>query len=106
MDEDQFMVKVLTRTGQLPRWKYVRGVNSVQFILAKKSIPELGKLLIAMTAAIVLGLLVRLLPADVSEMLQQDIITPLLRTFLGFLNAGRTGYICKAAGYAENTIRA
>ena len=87
VDEDQFMVKVLTRTGQLPRWKYVRGFNSVQFILAKKSIPELGKLLIAITAAIVLGLLVRLLPADVSEMLQQDIVTPLLRTFLGFLNA-------------------
>ena len=55
-DEDQIMVNALTRMGQHPRWKYVRG-------------------------------LIRMLPADLSGTLQQEIIAPLLETFLGFLNA-------------------
>ena len=86
-DEDRLMENALTRMGQHPRWKYVRGANTIIITLAKKALPEWGKLLISITAAIVLGLLFRVLPADVSTTLQQDIITPLLQTFLGFLNA-------------------
>jgi hypothetical protein len=86
-DEDRLMENALTRMGMHPRWKYVRGANTVIFTLAKKALPEWGKLLIAITAAIAMGLLFRVLPADLSMTLQQDIITPLLQTFLGFLNA-------------------
>ena len=86
-DEDQIMVNALTRMGQHPRWKYVRGVNTIMITVAKKGLPEWGKLLTAIFAAIVLGMLIRMLPADLSGTLQQEIIAPLLETFLGFLNA-------------------
>ena len=57
------------------------------YTLAKKSIPDWGKLLAAIIAAVALGLAVRLLPENISTVLRQDIIAPLLQTFLGFLNA-------------------
>ena len=86
-DEDRLMENALTRMGMHPRWKYLRGANTVIITLTKKALPEWGKLLIAITAAIVMGLLFRVLPADLSMTLQQDIIAPPLQTFLGFLNA-------------------
>jgi Na+/H+-dicarboxylate symporter len=86
-DEDQFMMETLIRMGQLPKWKYVRGANTILFTLSKKSISDWGKLLIAIASAIVLGLAIRTLPPDTSIMVQQEIVAPLLQTFLGFLNA-------------------
>lgn len=87
LDEDQFMMDVLIRMGQLPKWKYVRGANVIMFTPMKKDIPDWGKLLIAIISAVVLGLIIRAFPAHISIVLQQDIVAPLLETFLGFLNA-------------------
>ncbi len=86
-DEDMFMANMLTRMGQLPKWKYARGVNTIMFTLPKKTVPDWGKLLIAIVSAVVLGLAIRILPPDVSVVIQQGIVAPLLTTFLGFLNA-------------------
>ena len=86
-DEEQFLTNLLTRMGQRPKWKYVRGTNTILYTPARKSLPDWGKLLTAIIAAIVLGLLVRVLPANISSVLQNGIIEPLLDTFLGFLNA-------------------
>ena len=78
---------ILLRIGQRPKWKYARGVNTIIYTLEKRSIPDWGRLLAAIIAAVVLGLAVRLLPENISTVLQKDIIEPLLQTFLGFLNA-------------------
>ena len=86
-DEEQFLSNLLTRMGQRPKWKYARGTNTILYTPARKSLPDWGKLLTAIIAAIVLGLLVRVLPADTSMVLQKGIVEPLLDTFLGFLNA-------------------
>ena len=86
-DEEQGLANILSRIGQRPKWKYARGVNTIIYTLAKKGIPDWGKLLAAIFAAVVLGMAVKLLPANISTVLQQDIIGPLLKTFLGFLNA-------------------
>lgn len=86
-DEDRFMMDVLTRMGQRPKWRYVRGANTITFTPVIKRVPDWGRLLIAIVAAIVLGLIIRAFPANISTVLQQDIIAPLLQTFLGFLNA-------------------
>ena len=86
-DEDAFMRKALISMGQLPRWRYRRGSNEIIFTLEKKKLPEWAKLLIAISAAIVLGLLVRFSPGPFRYVLQEGIIAPLISTFIGFLNA-------------------
>ncbi len=86
-DDELFMSNVLSRMGQYRKWNYVRGVNTVTFTPTKKSLPDWEKLLIAVLSAIVLGLLTRALPANIAMTLQHDVMSPLLQTFLGFLNA-------------------
>ena len=86
-DEDAFMRDTLIRMGQMPRWRYKRGRNEVLFTLEKARSPEWAHLLIALVAAIVCGLLIRLFPGNVQTLLLDGIISPLLQTFLGFLNA-------------------
>ena len=86
-EDEQLLANVLSRMGQRPKWQYARGVNTITYTPAKKSAPDGVKLLIAIIAAIVLGLVVRALPDNVSTLLQRDVVSPLLDTFLGFLNA-------------------
>lgn len=86
-DEEQFMRNALTRMGQLPKWKYKRGANVISFSAEKKNLPDWQKLITAIAAALILGFATRMLPPDISTVLQQSIIAPLLETFLGFLNA-------------------
>lgn len=85
--DDQLLANVLSRMGQRPKWKYSRGINTITYTPAKKGIPDWGKLVAAIIAAIVLGLFARVLPDNISTVLQQGIVAPLLDTFLGFLNA-------------------
>ena len=86
-EDDQLLSNVLSRMGQRPKWQYARGVNTIIYTPAKKSAPNWVKLLTAIMAAIVLGLAVRALPANVSAAIREDVVSPLLNTFLGFLNA-------------------
>lgn len=86
-EDDLLVANVLSRMGQRAKWKYVHGVNTITYNPAKKSIPDWGKLLMAILAAFVLGLAVRVLPANASGILRDGVIAPLLDTFLGFLNA-------------------
>ena len=85
--EDGFMRDAMTRMGQLPRWRYRRGRNEIQFTLEKKQAPDWAKLLAAILLAAACGLLVRVFPENVRSVLQDGIMTPLISTFLGFLNA-------------------
>lgn len=86
-DEDDVMRNALTRMGRMPRWSYSRGINEVIFTPAKKKLPEGAHLLIAITAAIILGALVNIAPGSAGAMLHDVVIGPLIDTFLGFLNA-------------------
>ena len=86
-EDDRLLADLLTKMGQRPKWRYVRGANTIIYTPAKKRFPEWARLMIAILAAVILGLIVRVLPERISTILQQDIIAPLLNTFLGFLNA-------------------
>ena len=86
-DEERFMHGMLVRMGKVPKWKYRRGVNVIDFTLEKKHLPDWEKLVIAIGSAVVLGLLIRMLPQAASVFVHEELISPLLNTFLGFLNA-------------------
>ena len=86
-DVDSAMLRAVADMGQLPAWRYERGRNILTFSPLKKSLPEWAKLLAAIAAAGVCGLLIRLAPDATRALLQQDVIAPLMSTFLGFLNA-------------------
>ena len=86
-DEDAVMKNALIRMGRLPRWRYRRGANEVVFTPARRKLPEGLHLVIAIAAAVILGMLVNIAPASVGSVLHDGIIGPLINTFLGFLNA-------------------
>ena len=86
-DEDALMRSAMISMGKMPRWRYRRGANEVLYTAEKKSAPDWARLLIAIAAAVVLGLLVRLSQDSFRFLLQEGIIAPLISTFLGFLNA-------------------
>ncbi len=86
-EEDRFMQMALENMGQLPKWSYSHGANRIVFVPKKIRIPEWQSLLIAIFSAVILGVIVRFLPADINAILLDKIISPLLNTFLGFLNA-------------------
>ena len=86
-DEDAVMKNALIRMGRLPRWRYRRGANEVVFTPAKKKIPEGLRLVIAIAAAVALGIIVNISPEPVGILLHDGVIGPLINTFLGFLNA-------------------
>ena len=86
-DEERLMHGMLVRMGKAPKWRYKRGVNIIDFSLERKHLPEWAKLMIAISAALVLGFLIRLLPQETARIVHEEIISPLLNAFLGFLNA-------------------
>ena len=86
-EEDALLRNALMRMGDLPRWTYSRGANVVVFRTRRKSMPDGLKIAVAVVAACVLGMLVRLSPESVRLTICDGIVAPLLNTFLGFLNA-------------------
>ena len=86
-DEDAIMRDALVSMGKIPRWRFRRGANEIIFTSEKKKLPEWARLIIAIAAAVVLGLIVRMSPEPVRTLMQEGIIAPLINTFLGFLNA-------------------
>ena len=86
-EEDSLMQSAMIRMGKLPRWRFRHGANEVLFASEKSGAPEWLQLIVAITAAVILGLLVRQLPESARLVIQEGIIAPLMNTFLGFLNA-------------------
>ena len=86
-DEDTFIRNALNQMGRLPRWSYRRGANVILFTTDRKKMPEWMKLCIAIATAVLFGLAIRLLPADIGALIRDGIVAPLISTFLGFLNA-------------------
>lgn len=86
-DEDAFIINALNQMGQLPRWRYKRGANTVMFTTDKRKLPEWMKLIIAIVSAVLCGFAIRLMPETAGALIRDGIIAPLISTFLGFLNA-------------------
>jgi len=81
------MQSAMIRMGKLPRWRFRHGANEVLFTSEKTGVPEWLRLIVAIAAAVFLGLLIRQLPEPARLVLQDGILAPLMNTFLGFLNA-------------------
>lgn len=86
-DEEDYLRRALVRMGQAPVWRYSHGRNVVLFTLPGKRLPDWIKLSAAVVAALVCGWLVRQLPDAAGVFLRQEIVTPLMSTYLGFLSA-------------------
>ena len=88
-DEDfdnSFMRRAISAMGNLPLWRYTRGYNVLSFEVSRKGLPDWLHLLIAIVAALVLGTVLKLLPAPVSDFINGSIFSPLLQTFTRILS--------------------
>lgn len=85
-EEDQMLHGILAGLGAAPVWQYKNGENILIFIPRKKKLPQYLSLLLAVVLALLCGLLCRLHP-NVGNFLSQNLVMPLLNTFVGFLTA-------------------
>lgn len=86
-EEDVFIRNALNQMGRLPRLRYKNGANEIVFTAEKKKLPEWMRLIFAISAAVIFGIGVKALPAGAGMFVRDDVITPLVNSFLGFLNA-------------------
>ncbi len=77
-----FMRTALATMGNLPVWKYLNGANEVYFTLSRKSMPEWSHLAFAVISAAVLGVLLQFVPVEARNIICDDVLTPLINTFL------------------------
>ena len=85
--EERFMHNYLARSRKAPSWNYARGANALLFTIEKKRLPDWTKLVFAIGTGLAIGLLFRAMPDPVRSTAVGGILSPLLDTFLGFLNA-------------------
>lgn len=81
------MRTAMTNMGELPVWRYTRGENVITYSFRKKELDSWAQLLIAIGAAIIAALLLKLMPVSVLSVFRDDILTPLLDTFMNLLSA-------------------
>jgi len=87
-DESSAMMRsMLIALGKRPAWNYYDKINTLTFTVARKALPGWAKLCIAVVAAAVLSFILKLFPAEISEFVQTKLLSPVLSTFIGFLNA-------------------
>lgn len=85
--ESRFMRNALSSAGALPSWRYSRGVNTVVFSVMNKAVPEWIHLVVAVAAAVLFWGIMQLLPPDINSFVHEQVISPVLSKFLGFLGA-------------------
>ena len=100
-DEDDWSSRILENLGVAPAWGRRRGVNTVQ-LRPPKAEGGSRLLLVAasVAAAVALGLLGMLLPADFREAADRVLLTPVFDAFLGLLStlAGGLVFLTVASG--------
>jgi len=86
-DTNIMMRSALASMGVLPVWRYSRGVNSITYVINKKTIPEWTNLIIAIALAVICGVLLKQAPEHVVDIVYGDIFEPLLSVFMNLLSA-------------------
>jgi len=86
-DEDDFSRMLLSGIGMVPAWQYRNGQNIVVFLPKKKQRSQMIYILMAIVLALAGGMLSKLLPQNVQDIICGGILTPIFDTFLGLLNA-------------------
>ena len=86
-EEEIMMHSIMSQMKPTPRWEYTLGNNVINYVIRKKQSSYWLSLVTAIAAGVLLGLLLRLAPENVRTLISQDIITPLLSKFMGFLSA-------------------
>lgn len=82
-----FMRAALANLGELPVWKYVHGVNTLSYTVKKKRLNSWTELLIALFLAMVCGIILKVIPQEITASIHQGILSPLLSTFMNLLSA-------------------
>ena len=85
-DEMAYLQGYLKHMGMLPRWSFRHGINEILYLTEKKRLPDWAHLVIAIVSAIITGIILRNMPSTVSGAVLDGLISPLLKTFMGFLN--------------------
>lgn len=85
--DSSFIRAALAGMGEMPVWKYSRGINTISYTVKKKTMSSWAQLLLALFLAVVCGLILKSIPQNITGLIHQDILTPLLNTFMNFLSA-------------------
>lgn len=82
-----FMRAALANMGEMPLWKYSRGINTISYSIKKKTLSSWSQLLIALALALICGTVLKMIPQEITTTIHSDILTPLLNTFMNLLSA-------------------
>jgi hypothetical protein len=94
-NSDAIMNRLLSSYGLAPEWRYKNGKNIISFITKKKKkISQVMQMGIAIASALVLSLICKALPENVSNFITADLVTPVFNTFMGLLSAIAGFVIC------------
>lgn len=86
-DEEDFSGILLSRIGMVPVWSYRNGQNIIILTPKKKQPSQMVYIAAAVGMALSLGMLSKLLPQSVQDLICSGILIPVFDTFLGLLNA-------------------
>lgn len=86
-DDEDFSRVLLAGIGMAPVWQYRNGQNIVIFSPKKKQPSQMVYIVAAVALALAGGVLSKLLPQNVQELICSGILVPISDTFLGLLNA-------------------
>lgn len=86
-DDEDFSRILLSGIGMAPAWQYRNGQNIVIFSPKKKNPSQMVYIASAVVLAFVCGVLSKLLPQNVQDLICGGILVPIFDTFLGLLNA-------------------
>ena len=81
------MRELLAGLGLAPIWRYKNGKNSIVFLSKKKPLSATVKMVGAMLLAIVSGVLLTLLPDNVSSGINSYLLTPVTDAIIGLISA-------------------
>jgi Na+/H+-dicarboxylate symporter len=83
----EVMRGIVAGMGLAPIWQYTKGTNQIIFTPRRKKRSQLWSLVTAIISACIIGALLHLLPQTFTTFLSNQIITPIIGTFMGFLSA-------------------
>ena len=81
-----FMRAALANMGEMPLWRYSRGLNIISYGIKKRNLNSWTQLIIALVMAVVCGAILKMIPLEITQTIHSDILTPLLNTFMNLLS--------------------